>query len=384
MRFLSKYISERGAFPLTLLLLGFFLLSSTTVLLSAKAAVAEDNSVRGGEVFIRVQVIKNSSEIVITGSTEGVDLVFRRPGTGPTTLNGREEYLPYNINPAKKNLLRANGSSFRGTLSVVETAGGIMLINTVPLEHYIGGIINNEISSSWPLDAIKAQAIIARSYAIWRIKERAGELYHVTGTSQDQVYTGAGAEDVRAVKGVQETYGEVLTYGGEVALTLYHSNAGGKTEAAVNVWGGNYRYLKSVRSAGDKVAPHYSWTYKVKEATLRSAFTRGGYDVGEIKRISVKKKSPTGRVKLAIVTSKGEKAVKITGEDLRKVAGYGNVKSTLFKVSKSGGSFLFKGKGSGHGVGLSQWGAKAMAEKGRSYKKILKHYYPATRLDKIY
>ncbi len=365
-------------------IISFFLLSiflSSTILCGY--AASEDQANRGGEVFIRVQVIPRSTEIVITGSTEGVDLVFTRSGAGPATLNGREEYLPYNVKPAE-NLLRANGDPFRGSLSVVETVGGVMLINTIPLEHYIAGIINNEISSSWHPDAIKAQAVIARSYAMWRIKERAGELYHVTATNLDQVYTGAGAEDTKAVKGVQDTYGEVLTYDGEIALTLYHSNAGGKTEAAGNVWGGVYHYLRSVSSAGDKKAPHYSWKFKVNESTLRSAFTRSGYDVGEIKRISVKKKSPTGRVKLALVISKGAQTVKITGEELRKVVGYGNVKSTLFKVSKSGSTFIFKGRGSGHGVGLSQWGAKAMAEKGRSYKKILKHYYPGTKLDKIY
>jgi stage II sporulation protein D len=206
----------------------------------------------------------------------------------------------------------------------------------------------------------------------------------MTGTHIDQVYTGAAVEDRASFSAVKKTLGEVLLYKGSPALTLYHSNAGGVTELAKNVWGANEPYLRSVKSRHDKGAPNFKWELALSKANLGEKLRAAGYEIGKPVSIKVRKKTKTGRIRLLSIKDKSGIVITMKGEDLRRALGYASLRSTLFRVAQRRKGFVFKGRGSGHGVGLSQWGAKGMADSGASYKRILRHYYAGTTLKKIY
>jgi len=247
----------------------------------------------------------------------------------------------------------------------------------------VAGLINQEISSKWPIEVVKAQAVIARTYAMYRKQKRVTGDYHVEATVADQVYAGSMTEDERSLYAVKETIGKVLTYNGELALTVYHSNSGGMTEDAKNIWGKDYPYLRQVKSSFDKDSSHFSWILNMSPQSIETALKDAGYSIFDIQNIIPVYTTNSGRIIKIMMHYAGGK-LEMSGEDLRKAVGYDKLKSTMFTVEIVNSSFVFNGKGYGHGVGLSQWGAKGMAEKGYTYTEILEHFYPGTRIERIY
>lgn len=332
---------------------------------------------------IRILVLEGKTGFKVDGAKGSSRLNLKYTGGTTVTLNGQLRRLPLRFHP-KWRFIYIDKRPYRGVVEVREQNGELIVINELQLEDYIAGIINNEISSKWPLEAIKAQSVVARTYAVYQKRERAGQLYHMTGTHMDQVYTGAAVEDRASFRAVKKTIGEVLLYKGRPALTLYHSNAGGVTELARNVWATNEPYLKTVKSRYDKHAPNFRWELALSRESLGDKLRAAGHKIGKPSKIKVRKKTNTGRIKLLSIKDKSGKVVTMKGEDLRKALGYATLRSTLFKVEHGRKGFVFKGMGSGHGVGLSQWGAKGMADAGASYRKILRHYYFGTTLKKLY
>ena len=277
-----------------------------------------------------------------------------------------------------------NGRPYRGSIEIASGKQGLLVINEVPIEAYLAGIINNEISSKWHEDVIKTQAVIARTYALFNRNKRAGSPWHVESSVMGQVYSGAASEDPAAVNAVAATAGEVLMFEDEPALTVYHSNAGGMTEASRAVWSRDYPYLMPVESPFDAGAPRFEWDYTATAAGLGEELRRSGRSIGNPVALEVMETTPSGRVKTLAVRDSGGREIRLTGEELRSVVGYSVIRSAMFVVERGGEMFVFKGKGSGHGVGLSQWGAKGMAENGYSYRQILLHFYPGTSLTKLW
>ena len=252
------------------------------------------------------------------------------------------------------------------------------------MEAYIAGIINNEISSKWPEDVIKSQAVIARTYALFNMRKRQNLPYHVESSVMGQVYSGASVEDNAAIKAVQATAGEILVFDGEPALTVYHSNAGGMTDSAREIWRRDYPYLLPVESPFDASAPKYEWEFALPAESFKGLLSSGGLPALTPQEITVLDTTSAGRVKLIALRDGSGKEARLSGEELRGAVGYSNLRSTFFAVEKDGDRFIFKGRGSGHGVGLSQWGAKGMAENGYSYREILDHFYPGTELTRAW
>lgn len=340
--------------------------------------------------LIRVLVITGAEQLEIEGAS-GHGPLSIRPASGgqggqgdELIVNGEVLSAPVFFIP-EKDFIYVNSTPYRGTLEVATGYGGkLSVIDELPLESYLVGLINSEISSKWPEEAIKTQAVVARTYAIYQKQARSGSAFHLTNTNMDQVYGGAQGEDIAALIAVKETAGEILSYRGEPALALYHSNAGGRTEAAKDVWVADYPYLRAVTSPYDRGAPNFNWEFAASGSTLKGLLTRAGYTIGEPVRITVAQRSPTKRVKKILIKDGSGHTLTLSGENLRKALGYAILRSTLFKVEKTSTGFLFKGRGSGHGVGLSQWGAKGMAARGYSYRQILGHFYPGTGLMKAY
>jgi len=331
---------------------------------------------------IRVLIMKEVPSLELKGTDRG-SLVIRASEGGQVRVNGKVRSMPLRLLPGNGHIM-VNGRPYRGSIEIAPGKQGLMVINEVPIEAYLAGIINNEISSKWHEDVIKTQAVIARTYALFNRNKRASSPWHVESSVMGQVYSGAASEDQAAQSAVRDTAGEVLTFGGEPALTVYHSNAGGMTEASRAVWSRDYPYLKPVESSFDAVAPRYEWDYTATAAGLGEELRRSGRSIGDPVELEVIETTSTGRVSSLVLRDSEGREIRMTGEELRSVIGYSVIRSSMFKVERGGEMFVFKGKGSGHGVGLSQWGAKGMAESGYSYRQILLHFYPGTELVKLW
>lgn len=332
---------------------------------------------------IKVLVLKDAKAFEIKGGGEAFGIVLS--GNGEAMINGVERTLPTAFLP-KGEFLYLNGAPYRGALIVMRGKKGLAVVNDVPLEAYVAGIINNEISSKWHKDSLKVQAVIARTYALHQKKKRSSEPYHVEGTVMGQVYNGASAEDAASFEAVRSTDGEMLFYDGAPALTVYHSNAGGMTDSSKEIWRSHHPYLVSVASEYDSKDAKFRWELEMPRAALGASLAKAGYSIGDVASITVDTKTTAGRAKTIVIEDARGALIRLSAEDLRKALGYSVIRSAMFEVtvSDSEGLFVFKGKGSGHGVGLSQWGAKGMAEAGYSYKEILNHYYPGAQLVRAY
>ncbi len=263
------------------------------------------------------------------------------------------------------------GTRYTGNIDVWRGDNGLYVVNELPLEDYVKDVVAAEVGQSWDMEALKAQAVVSRTYAVYQKNSANGNsIYHIASSVLNQVYKGNSA-DARIAYAVTETKGEILTYNGEPIEAFYHSTCGGKTENPQDVFGKSLPYLKSVESDCD-LSPYRTWDRKIPLTEIEKALRLTG-----IKKISIKSYTSTGRVKqLAVTSSSGTSAINAT--DLRKTLGWSRLPSTNFTLSNDGDSILFEGKGYGHGVGLCQWSALKMARDGKTYKEILSFFYPGT------
>ena len=279
--------------------------------------------------------------------------------------------------------IQVNGKKYRGNVEVSPADKGMLVVNELPLEDYLAGLINCEISSQWPMEVIKAQAVVARSYAFFQREARKNAIYHLEATVIDQVYDGCAIEDSRAVRGVRETVGEVLTYKNNVIQAFFHSNCGGHTESSENVWGFAFPYLQGIDCSYCLSAPSAKWEQTLSLNRIESLLSSSGYQVSGLRDIKTGKRNRSGRVTdLTLISLKGR--LTIPAVSFRKAIGYTLIKSTNFDARIVGDDAVFSGTGYGHGVGLCQWGAKQRAGDGFDYREILSYYYPGARLKKIY
>jgi stage II sporulation protein D len=339
---------------------------------------------------VRVALIKGVDSVKIDGTgvllSDGngeplrleMPLEVRRYRDG-LSVNGRTVRSLVASAPVR---ITVNGKGYRGTLEVRAADRGLLVVNELPLEEYLIGLINCEISSAWPMEAIKAQAVIARSYAVYQKQARRGALYQLESSVMDQVYGGCDLEDSRAARGVEETAGEVITYGDKVIQAFYHSNCAGHTEAAKHVWGQPVPYLRGVPCQYCLEANPMRWELNLPIRKVEASLRAAGYQIWGLKNIRVEQRNESGRVLELALT--GSKTIIMSGVSFRKALGYGSVKSTNFDVVLSDDECRIVGTGSGHGVGLCQWGAKERAADGFQYREILSYYYPGVKLAKEY
>lgn len=340
---------------------------------------------------IRVAVLKGVESVRLGGDGLAVSDEHDRQldVTGPVTIKKGRYGITLNgiiagrLRASASNIVLVNGKGYRSAVDIIPDEKGLLVVNDLPLEDYVAGIINSEISSQWSMEAVKAQAVVARTYAVFQREARKNCGYQLESTVQDQVYDGSDGEDSRAVRGVRETAGEVLTYNGKVIQAFFHSSCGGHTEASENVWSVGLPYLRGVDCKYCLSSPSVSWEQNLSIKKLESLLKKGGYDVPGLRGIIPLSRSRSGRITaLSILYERGSRC--IPAVDFRKAIGYGVIKSTIFDVRICGENAVFTGVGYGHGVGLCQWGAKKRAEEGFGYREILLYYYPGTVLEKIY
>ncbi len=289
------------------------------------------------------------------------------------------------LSPTEGGRLSIGIRPYRGLLELRRTPSGrLTVINEVDLEEYLYGVLKMEVDPEWPADALRAQAVAARTLALQSLGRFASEGYDVRATTDTQVYGGISAEDPRTTAAVEETRGEIMTYEGRPIFAAYHSDSGGYTESSEVVWGGRYPYLQAVPDPYSTGAPNHEWIVRLEVPAFEERLRRAGRSVNGITGIEVAETTRSGRVGLVRITGT-HGVLLIKGTDLRAILGAGLLRSTLFIVRLTPDEqpvVEFLGRGSGHGVGLSQWGARGMAGAGRTYQEILRYYYTGIEISR--
>ena len=320
-----------------------------------------------------------------------------------------------------------NGSGYRGQLRLVYDGSGIKVLNMVSLEDYAKGVLPSEMSPSWQPEALKAQAVAARTFALYNKGKghNASSGYDLCSSSHCQVYSGSGAETAATNQAVDDTYGQIMQYDSLPIYAAFHASSGGATENSEDVWGNYLPYLRSVTD-DDSKSPYHNWTTKYTVAQVGKKLASAGKGVGDLQSLalvpmtgsgSVTGRSASGRA-YGVKFTGANGSITITGEQARTIFG---LKSAMFnvrtersvqvtdksqkKASASDGtkvdakpaamnngtmrlqgvdSVVFEGHGFGHGLGMAQYGANAMASAGSSYDAILHHYYTNVVIQEIY
>jgi stage II sporulation protein D len=404
-------------------------------------------------------------------------------------VGGKKFALPTEIKASSG--LGWKGTRYRGSLRVIASPGApgrFTVVNEVGLEDYLRGILKLEMNPEWHPEALKAQSILARTYAVKNRGRFAAQGFDLDNTQNTQIYRGMNAEDPRTDAAVQATRGQVLVWGGKPADIFYHSDSGGATADISHVWGANIPYLKPKAEKIAYVSPYSSWRTSLSSAQVEAALGKIGKSVGNVTGMEVAAKDSNGRaVTLKVSGSSG--TADVSAHAFRMAVGSSVLRSTNFEISGSAvgvatgaapqktstqatqpspaplqtapktqslaeiaaqkdplieltsnniftkdelidmlmnpgkrdsylkigleraagalsqtkpepdapkppvapqrpaasqpsGAFTFSGRGWGHGVGMSQWGAKAMADSGVKCPEILQHYFPGTKIGK--
>jgi len=276
-----------------------------------------------------------------------------------------------------------DGRMFRGEIQLIKKENNnILVINNIEFEDYVKGVLYHEASHYWPNEALKAQAIACRSYAISRVKESSTRDFDATADTYSQVYGGKTSERFRTNKAVDETMGEVLVYKGQVLPAYFHATCAGHTEDASNLWNIDILPLKGVACDFCKGSPHFSWHYVFSKKEIIEKLSSAGYKINQIKDIKIASRNKSGRVTSLVISSNGDE-VKVLAKDFRNILGPNIIRSTNFQVKVVKDDLVFEGIGWGHGVGLCQWGAYFMSKQDWDYKKILKYYYPGASISSL-
>ena len=348
------------------------------------------------EILVRVAVAKDvpSVKVFIAGSYKIINAI-----TKETLLEGR--YLRsgqltatdtgFRLGDAKldANVIAIesiggartyiNDRIFRGGIRVLKSNKGLVAVNTVELEEYLYGVVRNEVSTWWPMEAIKAQVIASRTYVLYQIKESKGKDYDVTADVGSQVYGGVFSEKWRTNRAVDLTRGKVLAYNGAIFPAYFHATCGGATFNAAILWNIDLPPLRGVKCGWCGKSPHYSWERWVTLEEAKTKLENAGYAVGDIEGFEVIKKDASGRI-LEIEVKGSQDTVGITGKDFRLIIGADILRSTNFKMTIIGDYIVFEGLGWGHGVGMCQWGAYYMSRAGKKAEEILSFYYPGSKI----
>lgn len=262
--------------------------------------------------------------------------------------------------------------NYGGAISFRVNNKKLDIVNRVEMDEYLKGVLPKEMSPSFPMESLKAQALCSRSFAINNYNKFIKNGYNLDDTTRSQVYYGKDVEEKTTNKAVEETIGQVIKYDGKVAETIFCASSGGYTVASSEAWGGNS--VPYLISKEDPYSVH-PWKYELKNSDLKKL------NLSDVFSVSLDYNNSNRVNNLTFATSKGD--VKIKATDFRKKIGNTIIKSTLFDVNVIGNKVFVSGKGYGHGVGMSQYGAVEMAKKGSNYKDIIEFYFPGTNIEKI-
>jgi stage II sporulation protein D len=335
-------------------------------------------------------------------------VVVLSPGGGATAPSEVVEIA----SPDSGAPVQVNGRPYRGAISALRDRTGVTVVDRVPMEAYLAGVVSAEMGRRSPAEreALRAQAIVSRTYALRNLRRWDRQGFDLYATVADQAYGGAAAETPEGREAVETTRGRILTYGGAPIDAFFYSTCGGRTADGTEVFRAADRpYLRSVADVADDGTPycsisprfrwHEEWTGEALRATLQRTLpalatatgTPAAADVGEVRDVRVTYRTPSGRVgQLTIGLGRGD--VQVDGPSVRRVLRPISgelLRSSTFTLTASGAGrrvtrLTADGAGAGHGVGFCQWGAVGRARAGQDHQRILAGYYPGAVLERLY
>lgn len=451
-------------FKKTVLIVIFFI----CVVFNANSSLAAPSGIVSVGISIgdcKASFSSKNGPLTIT-SASGEKAVFK--STVPVSLNpdgtvtaGSLKFkLPATIKG--QGLVYWNNRPYRGSFRLVSEGRGFNVVNILNVEDYLKGVLKMEVNPAWPMESLKAQAIIARTYAFRSRNKHGASGFDLCATSHCQVYRGVSAEDPTLSRAIDSTSGIVLNYNGSLAATFYHSDSGGYTADVASVWGSSIPYLQGKAEPVPYESPYSRWQVTLGLSEIQRILSSKGINLGTLNTIEIISVDPAGRAEM--INLKGStRSITIRSSLFRTYMGSDRIKSTFFTIEDDPSSTLpqsvlsssaneptpltpqdeqllisltkkgvfnseelmdmlvrperrsihlknalqrqsgcslssdtktnnlisgrssvtFSGRGWGHGVGMSQWGAKSLAEAGWDYKRILHHYFPGTVLQKV-
>lgn len=353
---------------------------------NVRVAIIQDSESVRATVKGPYKIVALNTNLVLFDSDESLNYVIVAPKIYGIDI-GSKVFKLYGVKiiPKKTDEVYINGIPYKGSATFIRKENmKLLVVNNLDLEDYLKGVLYHEVSHLWPVEALKAQAVAARTFALYQIESRKGYEFDVTSDIYSQVYGGSYSERERPNTAVKRTEGQILTYRNKVLPAYYHAVCGGHTEDASALWKTKMKPLNGVACDYCKVAPHYFWQAKFNPGELKNKLNSAGFILKDILKIQVLRFTKSGRVKdLKIISSDGSFII-ISAKDLRQALGPNVIRSTNFLATvEPSGTILLEGKGWGHGVGMCQWGAFYMAARGQSYEQILQYYYPGAKIKNI-
>ena len=414
----SKKLIETGAASLTVSL-------SSNIYVSSMSENSYEDAVQSAKKYSdKALVYYNNGEFYAGSTDPNADLI---PALGSKAIFTLDDGRVISCEGSKVIGLSSEDSvtalenvKYRGKLNFYIKGSSLYAINEVGMQDYLYGVVPKEMVSSWEMEALKAQAIVAKNYTITNYNKHAADGFNVCKSTHCQVYGGYSAEQEKTNQSVDKTEGIVMMYKGAPAEAYFHSSSGGRTESIGNMWNYGLDYMSGVKDPYSTGTPHDNWEATLSASEIEQALLRYNYDVGTVVGIKILEISENDRVmKLGVLGTKGMKILEKDG--IRTVLGSSKFKSTYFTLTDtgvrsssalernrsdiniqdnglknafdkldsfvstrisneaqnfvSGSSFVFSGRGFGHGIGLSQYGANNMAKEGNDFKDIINYYF---------
>lgn len=348
--------------------------------------------------FVRIAIIQDAPSLslrikgnfeirdltgkVVLGKGRNLNAQTLRADAKVIKLSGIDiKEASFRLVPLGKAQAYVNKRAFRGRLNIIHKAGGnFLVVNELDIEDYVKGILCHEAAPWWPREALKAQAVIARSYAVYQKQFTKDKDFDLTNDIYSQVYGGKTSEKWRTNLAVNSTRGKVLVFEGKAFPSYYHATCSGHTEDAAELWKIDIAPLKGVECPFCLHSPHFSWEKKIPLAEIKQRLEAKGHNCPRIETITISGRNLSGRITFLKIAGEG-KVSEISAKDFRQALNPNIIRSTNFTLEIIADTAYFKGLGWGHGVGLCQWGMYFMAKKGRKYAEILRYYFPRTELD---
>jgi stage II sporulation protein D len=295
----------------------------------------------GGDGTFKIYNLKSNNLI----SEEHNKIVKLLPHAKGIEISGKGVYSgPIKIIPVgnAKIIVVFSGQKYRyrGSIEIDfdKEQRKLNIINIIGIEEYLYGVLKKEISPRWPAEVLKAQAIAARTFAIFNMDKYIDEGYNICASTNSQAYGGVNHEDSLTNKAVDETRGMIMTYKGKPINAVYHSDSGGYTEDSENVWGSFLPYLRSVKSKfEEKVSPpHHTWSYSINVKDLTEKLQKQGYTVNSVVSIEAANKSETGRISELVFITDNNEVINMKANDFRSLIGANLIRSTLFNIEVIG------------------------------------------------
>jgi stage II sporulation protein D len=312
----------------------------------------------------------------------GMNAVLAESKQGQIAINNLHS-PQFCIQPGDGGFVFIGEAWYRGSACILSLRGKLTAVNYVTLDDYLYSVVGAEMPTHWSPEALKAQSVAARSYALYQRQNSATAFFDVGDTTSWQVYGGVEEETASTRAAVDATRDQVLTHSDQIINAVFHACAGGYTENVEDVWSNPLPYLRAVPSPDANISEcQWTQTFTAEELSQKLDYK------GTISEVTPSFDDRGRIASLRIEGSRG--AVLMRGNDVRRAL---DVRSTLFtlqamrsRVAAAGNlpaaptSFQLIGRGNGHGIGLSQWGAKVFADRGYNYAQILAHYYTGTTL----